>query len=85
MPGMESQLSAPEWTLSVFNCKHQTLELNQLIPHITHMVELGGASLGPHGVTQSTTHLWYQMYGRGLKTAPNTKDRIPEEPGLMQT
>ncbi len=67
------------------NCKHQTLELNQFIPHITHMLEFGGASLGPHGITalpqptphhhpdQSIIHMQYQMYGRGLETATNTK------------
>lgn len=67
------------------NCKHQTVELNQLIPHITHMLELRGASLGPHGITalpppQSIIHMRYQMYGRGLKTATNTNHWILENP-----
>lgn len=48
MPGMESQLSAQ--TLSKETVSTGSLELNQLIPHITHMVELEGASVGPQGI-----------------------------------
>lgn len=76
---MESQLSARTLSKETVSTR---LELNQLIPHITDMLEL---LLGPmvsqlYPPTQSTTHMQYQMHGRGLKTAHYTNHQIPENP-----
>lgn len=65
--------------------------------HSSHQTHVLGwrASLGPHGITalpptQATTHMWYQMYGRGFKTPTIEYLRTPpnaqhEEPRIHVT